>query len=49
MPWMPDRVRHDEKRLQAVFIVIFIIKAKSILLWLVLRIPALPAFDPFGY
>jgi DNA-binding MarR family transcriptional regulator len=25
MPWMPDRVRHDEKRLRAVFIVIFML------------------------
>jgi hypothetical protein len=31
MPWMPDRVRHDEKRLKAVFIVIFILKNRQTL------------------
>jgi hypothetical protein len=25
-PWMPDRVRHDEKGLKAEFIVIFLLK-----------------------
>jgi hypothetical protein len=41
MPWMPDRVRHDEKGLKAVFIVIFVLKSISGLKTLDILLPKL--------